>query len=256
MRIATYNANSIRARTNVLLQWLKEQRPDVLCLQETRVQDEEFPFDAFSESGYEVIFRGQKKRNGVAILSSRPVEEVECVLEADEQNEARFLKARIDKLFVVNTYIPQGSTPDSDRFQYKLNYYNWLYEYFSGNFTPKDRLIWTGDMNAALEPIDVYDPAGLWGSVCYCREVQEAVGKFLKWGLEDVFRLLSPEPGQYTFWDYRVPNAVKRKKGWRLDYIFATKPLAKKCVKCWIDVEARLKPMSSDHTFLAAEFDI
>jgi exodeoxyribonuclease-3 len=96
----------------------------------------------------------------------------------------------------------------------------------------------------------------LWGSVCYCQEVQEAIGKILKWGFEDVFRLLNPEPGHYTFWDYRVPNALNRKKGWRLDYIFATKPLAKKCVKCWIDVEARLKPMSSDHTFLMAEFDV
>ncbi len=255
MKITTYNANSIRSRISLLKNWMANQKPDVLCVQETKVQDDEFPLDEFAQTGYKVIFRGQKKYNGVAIFSRLPLEDVEMQLPNDPFDEARFLKAKVGKIIVVNTYIPQGQEVDSDKFQYKLKYFRLLKSYFSERYNPqKDLLLWCGDLNTAREPIDVYDPEGLWGHVCYCQAVQEALEDVIKWGFIDLFRLFHPEGGHYTFWDYRIPNAFKRGMGWRLDYMLATQPLAKTCRDCWIDLEARQVEKPSDHTFLTAEF--
>lgn len=254
MKITTYNANSIRSRIEVLQGWLAANRPDVLCVQETKVQDNEFPLDAFAGGGYEVIFRGQKKYNGVAIFSRLPLSEIEWELPKDPLGEARFLKAKAGDLVIVNTYIPQGQEVDSEKFQYKLEYFRLLKAYFESHFDPKDKILWCGDFNVAREAIDVHDPEGLWGHVCYCKPVQEALEAVLKWGFVDVFRLLHPEPEQYTFWDYRVPNALKRKMGWRLDYLMASKPLAETCQDCRIDAEARTGEKPSDHTFVTGQF--
>ncbi len=255
MKIATYNVNSIRSRIELVKDWLRKHKPDVLCIQETKVQDEEFPLEEFKDCRYEVVIRGQKKYNGVAVFSRIPLEDIETELPKDPLGEARFLKARIGKIVILNTYIPQGQEVDSEKFRYKLKYFRLLKSYFSSYFHPKkDFVVWCGDMNAALEPIDVYDPKGLWGHVCYCREVKEVFEETLKWGFIDLFRRYHPEPGHYTFWDYRIPNAFKRNLGWRLDYILATEPLAKTCTDCWIDLEARQAEKPSDHTVLAAEF--
>lgn len=257
MKIATYNINSIRSRIDLLKAWLGKHKPDILCIQETKVQDEEFPLDAFRDTRYEIVFRGQKKYNGVAIFSRIPLEDIELDLPKDPVQEARFLKAKAGKIILVNTYIPQGQEVGSEKFRYKLEYYRLLKTYFSSHFNPqKDYLLWCGDFNAAREPMDVYDPDGLWGHVCYCKEVKEEFEKVLKWGFVDLFRLFHPEGGHFTFWDYRIPNAFQRNLGWRLDYILATEPLAKTCKDCWIDLESRQAEKPSDHTFLVAEFDL
>lgn len=254
MKVATYNVNSIRSRIEILQGWLQKNKPTVLCVQETKVQDDEFPIDAFAETGYEVLFRGQKKYNGVALFSRLPLTEVEWNLPQDSRQEARFLKARMGDIFIINTYIPQGQDPDSEKFQYKLEYFRLLKAYFESTFDPNDPVVWCGDFNIAREAIDVYDPNGLWGHVCYCQAVQDALAAVMEWGFVDVFRILHPEPEHYTFWDYRVPNALKRKIGWRLDYIMASKPIAEKCRHCWIDVNCRALEKPSDHTFLVGEF--
>ena len=254
MQIATFNANSIRSRLGILRPWLEHHQPDVLCIQETKVQDDDFPLDAFEDTGYEVIFRGQKKYNGVALLSKVPLTEIEWSLPADPRTEARFLKARAGRISIVNTYIPQGQAPDSEKFQYKLDYFRWLKEYFASSFDPAEPVVWCGDLNVARQAIDVHDPEGLWGHVCYCQAVQDAMEEVMTWGFTDIFRKLCPEPDQYTFWDYRVANAVKRKMGWRLDYILTTAPLTADCRKCWIDTAPRLLEKPSDHTFLVADF--
>ena len=254
MRIATFNANSIRSRIGIVQQWLVRYKPDILCIQETKVQDDDFPLDSFQESPYEVIFRGQKKYNGVALLSTLALDEIEWSLPQDPRQEARFLKAQANGVTLVNTYIPQGQSPDSEKFQYKLDYFRWLKEYFTSTFKPSDAVVWCGDFNVAREAIDVYDPEGLWGHVCYCQAVQKALHEVMEWGFTDIFRHLHPDPEHYTFWDYRVPNAQKRKMGWRLDYIMVTEPLIRTCQKCWIDLESRSLDMPSDHTFLAGDF--
>jgi exodeoxyribonuclease-3 len=256
MKIATFNANSLRSRIPIVLQWLKVQKPDVLCVQETKVQDVDFPGDAFDGCGYDFVFKGEKKYNGVAIFSKTRITEVSFGLDDEPKDQARMIKAQINGIPIVNTYIPQGQSPESEKFQYKLDWYKRLGKYFAKHFKPDKPLIWTGDFNLAMEARDVHNPEGLWGSVCYCREVQKAVEKIVRWGFVDVFRQHNQEDGQYTFWDYRLPNGFRRNLGWRLDFIMATGPLAKKCKKCWIDKEPRAAERPSDHTFLIAEFDV
>lgn len=256
VKVATFNANSLRSRIDVVLKWLDENSPDILCVQETKVQDVDFPGDAFDGSGYEYVFKGQKKYNGVAIFAREKISEVSFGLDDEPTDEARLIKARVGNVSIVNTYIPQGQSPESEKFRYKLDWYARLGKYFDKHFKPDQPLLWVGDMNIAMDERDVHDPVGLLGSVCYCPEVQEAMTKIAKWGFTDMFRLHNDEAEQYTFWDYRVPNGFKRNIGWRLDYIMATKPLADKCTKCWVDKEPRAMVKPSDHTFLIAEFKV
>ena len=255
MRVASFNVNSIRVRLPILVEWLRKNTPDVLAVQETKVQDQDFPKDAFDEIDYHGIFRGQKSYNGVALFSPHAIEDVEFGLLDEPRDEPRLLKARVKGLTIVNTYVPQGHLPDSDKFRYKLEWFDRLGSYFRQRFQPTDPLLWVGDLNVAPQPIDVHDPEALLGHVCFHPKVHEALEKVMRWGFTDVFRMLCPEPGQYTFWDYRASNAFRRNLGWRLDHIMATGPLAGKCRRCSIDKEPRAAARPSDHTPIVAEFD-
>ena len=254
MKIATYNANSIRSRLPNLLNWLEENNPDILCLQETKVQDQDFPVQAFFDRNWQIVFHGQKQYNGVAILSRYPIDDVQIGLPNDPLSEARFISARIGPYTIVNTYVPQGRERESEKFEYKLNWFNLLKTHFNNSLTKDDSVIWVGDLNVARENIDVHDPDRLWGHVCFCQEVHDAFENVLEWGFEDVFRLFHTEPGHYTFWDYKVPNGFKRNLGWRLDYILTDRQTAKSCKNCWIDTAARQSEKPSDHTYVIAEF--
>lgn len=256
MKIATFNTNSIRARMPIILEWLDVERPDLLCLQETKVQDKDFPESQLEEAGYKTIFRGQKSYNGVAMISKLPLEDVrlDLYLEGDEQ--ARFMSASIVNIPIVNVYVPQGFAPGTEKFDYKLRWLKDLLSYVKKTFDPEHPLLLTGDFNVALEPIDLFDPEGLRGEAGFHEDEQAILQKYLDWGLIDIFRKHHTEGGHYTFWDYRIPNGFKRKMGWRIDYIFTTELLAEKCRKVWIDLEPRTKEKPSDHTFLIAEFDI
>ena len=254
MKIATFNANSLRMRIDIVLKWLAEHKPDVLCVQETKVQDVDFPTEAFTQSGYRFVFKGQKKYNGVAIFAQTAIEDVSFGLDDEPKDQPRLVKASINGITIVNTYVPQGYAPDSEKFQYKLDWFERLTKYFDRRLKPGRPLIWLGDMNVALEPKDVHDPDALWGHVCYCGEVQNAMNNIINRGFTDLFRKHCEEPGQYTFWDYRA-NSYRRNLGWRLDYIFATAGLAEKCTTCWIDKAPRGCEKPSDHTFLIAEFN-
>ena len=256
MRVATFNANSIRCRSKILTKWMELHKPDILAVQETKVQDVDFPLSDFADTGYEIVFRGQKKYNGVALFSKEKPTEVVSTLQQDATDQARFLKARIGNVTLINTYIPQGTAIDSDKFRYKLNWYRWLQEYLHDHHDPKEAILWVGDLNVAKEDIDVHDPKRLWGSVCFCESVQKAFQDIIKWGFVDTFRVKHPEPEHYTFWDYRVPDGFKRNVGWRLDYIMTTHQIADKCIDCWIDKEPREWDKPSDHTFLVADIDI
>jgi len=255
MKIATFNVNSLRARLPIVLQWLAKHHPDVLCLQETKVQDEDFPTNELDETSYKYVFKGQKSYNGVATLSKSPITNVEFGFCDEPKDEPRLIKVEINGIVIINTYVPQGVSPDSEKFQYKLEWFDRLYDFFNRHFTSSDPIIWVGDFNIAPQPIDVYDPDALWGHVCFHPEVHKALEKVMQWGFVDVFRLHCSEAGQYTFWDYRLANSFKRNLGWRLDHIMATKPLAKKSTACYIDKEPRTKDKPSDHTPIIAEFD-
>jgi len=257
-RVATFNANSIRTRLEITLGWLRANEPDALCIQETRVVDADFPVDAFVEIGYKPVFTGQKTFNGVAIICREEPESVVIGTGIDTlDTEARIIRARIRGVNVVNTYVPQGTATDSPRFAYKLNWIASMRDYFGRDFSPDDPIVWVGDFNVAPEPIDVYDPESLAGSVCFHPEEHKVLASVREWGFVDVFRKHhAGEPRLYSFFDYRVPNALKRKIGWRLDHIYATRALAEKSVDCWIDTEPRLMEKPSDHTFVVADFDL
>ena len=255
MRIASFNVNSLRARLPVVLGWLAERRPDVLCVQETKVQDVDFPTDAFDKTDYRYAFKGQKSYNGVAIFSRSEIANVQFGFADEPKDEARLIKAEVNGIFVVNTYIPQGYMPESEKFEYKLDWFRRLVKFFGENFRPSDAVLWVGDFNVAREAIDVYDPEGLLGHVCYHPEVHKALNEVVEWGFVDVFRMHCSEPGQYTFWDYRLRGSFGRNLGWRLDHIMATEPLAKKSTACYIDKKPRLAERPSDHTPIVAEFD-
>jgi exodeoxyribonuclease-3 len=254
MKIATFNVNSVRMRVPVLTDWLGKARPDVVALQETKVQDHEFPVAAFEEIGYHCVFRGQKSYNGVALLSPHAIENVQFGLLDEPRDEARLIQADVQRVTVINTYVPQGVAPDSEHFQYKLEWFRRLSAYLRASFKPSQPILWAGDLNIAPEAIDVYDPKGLLGHVCFHPEVQAELREIMAWGFTDLFRLHHPEGGQYTFWDYRVPNALKRNIGWRLDHLMGTAPLRDRCRACTIDKEPRTAAKPSDHTPIMAEF--
>lgn len=254
MKIGSFNVNSLRARLPIVLQWLTEHQPNVLCVQETKVQDADFPTDAFEASGYKYVFKGQKSYNGVAIFSKGQISNIRFGFDDEPKDEARLVKAEINDIVIVNTYIPQGYLPESEKFEYKLKWFNRLLTFLDENFKPTEPVVWVGDLNIAPEPIDVYDPEGLLGHVCFHPDVHKALDKVMQWGFVDIFRMHSKEPGQYTFWDYRLRNSFKRNLGWRLDHIMVTKPLAEKCTACYIDREPRAAERPSDHTPIIAEF--
>ena len=256
LKVATYNANSIRARMGLILDWLEREKPDVLCVQETKVQDKDFPVGPIEEAGYHVIFRGQKSHAGVAIISYQEPQEVAYgFTDAEEPDEARLIRAVVGGVSVVNTYVPQGRDVKSEHYQYKLRWFRRLRAFFDRHYAPDRPLVWMGDLNVVVEPIDVYNPKRLEGHVCFNTEVRAALEQVRQWGFVDVFRRHHPdEPGHYTYYDYRARDPVERGIGWRVDQIWATEPLAAKATAAWIDVDARRAERPSDHTFLVAEF--
>lgn len=256
LKLATYNANSIRARLPIIMNWLSKEDPDILCLQETKVQDKDFPVAAFQEGGYVSTFRGQKAYNGVAILSKIPPAEIRFGLYGGEDEQARFICATIQDIPIVNVYVPQGSQVGTEKFDYKLKWLQDLLAYVRRHYEPGSPLILAGDFNVALESIDVFDPEKHQGDVGFHPEERAIMRQYFDWGLIDLFRRHEGGGNHYTFWDYRIPNGYKRNLGWRIDYILTTKPLGEKSRSLWIDTEARGMEKPSDHTFLVAEFDL
>ena len=254
MKLATFNTNSIRARLEIITDWLQKEQPDVLCVQETKVQDKDFPITPFTEKGYQPVFRGQKSYNGVAIVSKHPLKEIRSKLYEGEEEEARFISAIISDIPVINVYVPQGFAPNTDKFDYKLRFLKDLLSHVKKNYDAGQPLIMAGDFNVALDDIDVHDPEGLRGEVGFHPDEQEILKEYLAWGLVDVFRKHESGGGFFTFWDYRVPNGFKRNIGWRIDYVLATPSLAETSRHVWIDIEPRTRQKPSDHTFLVAEF--
>jgi len=255
LKIATFNVNSIRARLNIVLAWLNRHQPDVLCLQETKVQDQDFPALAFNNAGYQVIFRGEKSYNGVALLSTRTLSDIRFGLDdGDQPDETRLVSAKVGPIHIVNTYVPQGRDLEHAMYRYKLQWFQRLRAWFDRHFTPEMPLVWTGDLNVAPEAKDIHNAAKQENHVCYHATVRQAFAHTVAWGFVDVFRKHHPEPGQYSYFDYRTPNAVKRKMGWRVDHILATRVLAAQSVDAFIDLEPRLGKSPSDHMVMVAEF--
>ncbi len=256
MLAATFNCNSIRQRLDQVLAWLEAHEPDVLALQETKVADELFPLEPFVSRGWRVAFRGQKAYNGVALVTREEPARVSFGLGDDDgESGPRLAAIELSGVHVVDTYVPQGQSLDSDKFRTKLEWLARLRRYFEARFDPaRDRVLWLGDLNVAPLAIDVYDSKKVWPHVCHCQEVIDAFGSVTSWGFEDVFRKHLPGEGAFTFWDYRMRDSLDQNRGWRIDHVQATAPLAERSQEVWVDREARRAEKPSDHTFVAARF--
>ncbi len=252
---ATYNVNSIRARLPLLTAWLDRVHPDIVCLQETKVPDASFPHDVLTALGYHAVYRGEKSYNGVAVLSVAEPTEIRAGFDdGGPPDEARLLAVTLGGIHVVNTYIPQGRDADDPKFAYKLAWLDRLRGYFDRRFTPTDPVLWLGDFNVAPTPIDVHDPKRLADHVCFHPRARAALERVRAWGFVDVFRRHVDAPNQYTFYDYRAKNPLATGKGWRVDHIWATEPLAAQSTASWIDLDPRKAARPSDHTPLLARF--
>ncbi len=255
--VATFNVNGIRSRLASLLRWLEERNPDVVCLQEIKCRDEDFPADALREAGYTAAVRGQKSFNGVAVLSrTEPEEVLKGFADGMPDDEARFIAVKTRGVWIVNTYVPQGRDPGNPAFRYKLDFFDRLKRWFDERHTATQPLIWTGDLNVAPEEIDVFDPKRMAGKVGFHPAEHQALQDVLSWGFFDLFRKHHPQTRQFTFWDYRLPQSFARNLGWRLDHILATEPAAGACVECEVDSAPRGRENPSDHTPVWAAFDI
>ncbi len=251
--LATFNVNGVRARLPLLLDWLEQNSPEVVCLQETKVQDADFPASDFEALGYQARFHGQKSFNGVAVLSRGEPAEVLTGLD-DDDDQARALAIKLDDAWVVNLYVPQGREVGHEAYEYKLAFLARVRAWLDERFKPSQPLAVVGDMNVALTDRDVFDPKRMAGKVSCTDEERAAVQALMDWGLIDAFRQHHPEDKQFTFWDYRLPQSFKRNLGWRIDLILASKPLAKACTECLVDTAPRGLAKPSDHTPVVARF--
>ncbi len=252
MKIAAWNVNSLKVRLPHVLDWVAANQPDVLCLQETKQEDKDFPARALKEAGYEALFAGQKTYNGVAILSKTPGSEVQIGIPGFEDAQQRVLAATIDGVRIVCVYVPNGQSVDSDKYQYKLRWLQALTDWLRGELVKYPKLALLGDYNIAPEDCDVHDPKAWEGQVLCSEPERAAYAGLIGLGLKDAFRLFPQEEKCFSWWDYRMA-AFRRNMGLRIDHILLSAPLAQECSACWIDKAPRKLERPSDHAPVIAE---
>jgi exodeoxyribonuclease-3 len=247
VKLATWNVNSIRARTDRLLVWLGNEQPDVLCIQETKVEDGGFPFDALKKAGYEVVTYGQRSYNGVAIAARRALTDVaRGFSDGEPDEEARVIAATAGDLRVICVYVPNGGDLESEKFPYKLAWYKRLRRFLDRTATPEQRVVVCGDTNVTADDRDVWSPEA-WAGKIHCSAPERAAfADVMAFGLVDLFRKHNPDGGVYSWWDYRG-IAFFKNQGLRIDHILATPPVAAQCTACTIDRNARKGQDASDH---------
>jgi exodeoxyribonuclease-3 len=255
MKIATWNVNSIRVRLPQLVDWLAARRPDLVCLQETKVPDEQFPAEALRAAGYHAVFSGQKAYNGVAILSRRPLVHVAYGAPGLDGEQKRYLAATVGGVRIVNLYVPNGEAVDSPKYAYKLAWLKDLRRHLVTELKAHPRLAVAGDYNIAPEPRDVHNPK-LWeGQVLFSEPERTAFRALVDAGLADAYRQFEQPEKSFSWWDYRM-GAFKRNLGLRIDHILVSAALTAKLRSCSIDTEPRRAERPSDHAPVIAEIDV
>jgi exodeoxyribonuclease-3 len=268
MRIATWNVNSLKARLDKVTWWLERARPDVLLMQETKLADGEAPLEVFDKLGWALLHHGEGQWNGVAIASrcglegvvtnfGEPLRSAKTPEVGDDEPlaEARMISAVCGGIRVVCVYAPNGRSVGSTFYQAKLDWFDRLVRWLAAAADPNQPIVLGGDLNVAPEDIDVWDPQACHGGTHVSRPEREAFARLCRWGLVDAYRLHHPEPGRYTWWDYRAGNFHKN-FGMRIDHLLVTAPLSQRTVWAEIDREARKgKPLPSDHAPLVIDID-
>jgi exodeoxyribonuclease III len=248
MKIATYNVNGVNGRLNVLLRWLKEAKPDVVCLQELKAPQEKFPEQAIKDLGYTAIWHGQKSWNGVAILSrvGEP-KEIRKALPGDpDDTHSRYIEAMVNGVLIGCLYLPNGNPAPGPKFDYKLKWFDRLIAHAEQLITFKKPVVLIGDYNVMPTDLDVYKPERWVDDALFRPEVRKAFKKLVDQGWTDAIRTLYPEEKIYTFWDY-FRNAYGRNAGLRIDHFLLNKKLAKQLVAAGVDKHVRGWEKTSDH---------
>ncbi len=257
MRVATWNVNSIRARLDRVAHWLETEAPDVLCVQETKCVDEQFPREPLEDLGYTIVTYGQRTYNGVAILSKHGLEDVVTGLEGvdDEVFGRRVIGATVGDLMLLNVYVINGEKVGSDKFERKLTWLEHLARHLAERYdVTAEKVVVCGDFNITFDDRDVYEP-DLWREKVLCSTVErEALAELMKPGLIDGFRRFHEEPGHYTWWDYRT-RGFQRGQGLRIDHFLLSEPALAACTGIEVDKRARGGEKPSDHAPVVATFE-
>jgi len=239
-----------------MIEWLGETGTDVLCVQETKVVDEDFPLQALSDAGFNAAFTGQKSYNGVAIISRHEIADVQRNFPDDADDAPkRLIAATINGVRIVNTYIPNGTELWTDKFTFKLDWLHRLRRYFEETCDLDSNVLLCGDFNVAPDELDVWSVPQWEGKLHFSKPERAAMDHVKKWGFIDAFRHKNGDAQEFSWWNYRE-GAWQRNQGLRIDHIWVSPPLAEKCTSCWIDKGPRGKERPSDHTPVVAEFSI
>lgn len=255
MRIATWNINGLRARFDFLLHWLRARRPDVVGLQELKLEDDQFPRAELEAEGYHAAVHGQKAWNGVAVLSREPVEIVHRGLSSQEEAGARLLAVKVAGMTFTTLYVPNGKSVGHEDFRLKLGWLDSLARHLESAHGADEPLVLCGDFNLCPSALDTWDEEGKKGSIFHTDEERARFRRLLDWGLVDLYRRRHPEGRDHSWWDYRG-GAFHRGMGLRIDFLLATEPVATRVREVTIDREYRKKKdglTASDHAPVMAD---
>ena len=264
MLIATWNVNSIRTRLSQIIDWIGQVNPDILCLQETKVMDDNFPLEPFEKLGYSVEVYGQKSYNGVAIISKIKAENIKkgfygCLETVQNieifQDQKRLISADINGIKIINVYVPNGSSLESDKFEYKINWLSCLASFLDEQVKKGELICLMGDFNIAPSNLDIHDPKKYEGGIMASDLERDALSNVLKGRLIDSFRIFEKNTGHWSWWDYRN-NAYELNKGWRIDHIYISKKLTSKLKSSVIDSIPRSNLRPSDHAPVIINLDL
>jgi len=256
MKVASWNVNSLRVRLPQVLRWLQDELPDVLGLQETKLQNPDFPRDELETAGYRLLFNGQKTYNGVALLSRlEPADVVTDIPGLEDDPQRRVVGATIGDIRVLNLYVPNGQAVGSEKFAYKLRWLSAVKKFLAGELAHSPKMLVMGDFNIAPEDRDVYDPQAWDGQVLVSDAERTALREIMALGLQDCFRLFPQEDNNFSWWDYRAA-AFPRNHGLRIDLILASARMAEQCKAAAIDKEPRDWDRPSDHAPVTADFQV
>ena len=247
MKIASWNVNSLNVRLPHLLHWLAEAKPDVVALQETKLEDHKFPEDALLEAGYRSAFAGQKTYNGVAILARQAISDVQAGIPGFDDPQKRVLAATVGDIRIIDLYVVNGEAVGSDKFAYKLRWLDAVREWLRAELAAHPKLVVLGDFNIAPDDRDVWDPKRWREKILCSTPEREAYRALLELGLSDSFRLFNDEAGQHSWWDYRL-SGFERGWGLRIDLALVSDALKSRCSAAGIDREPRGRERPSDHT--------